>query len=155
MDHIINQLSCYETFLSDQLIFPFAIKAVKQNPLQRVCSAPQDQHNKLLHKVCPPLQFQGSLKDMECGRQWSWQVYFSMEQSFSYSYNKTSWTLTVALGITHPSDISLTSKQSPQARICLESFTTEGPCALQQHSWVNPVKEDSVSLSSCQHQQSF
>lgn len=107
----------------------------------RVCSAPQDQHNILLHKVCPPLQFQGSRKDMDCGRQWNWQVYFSMEQSFSYCYNKTSWTLTIALGIAYPNDISLTSKESPQGRVCLESLTTEGPHALQQHSWVNPWKK--------------
>lgn len=69
MDQIIHLLSDYETFLSDQLIFPFAIKAVKQNPQQRVCSAPQDQHNTLIDKVCPSPQFQGSHKDMECGRQ--------------------------------------------------------------------------------------
>lgn len=102
-----------------------------------------------------PLQFQGSHKGMECGRRWSWQVCFSMEQSFSYCYNKTSWTLTIALGIAHPNDISLTSKQSSQGRVCLESLTTEGPHALQQHSWVKPLEGDSVSLSSCQHQQSL
>lgn len=155
MDQIIHLLSGYETFLSDKLIFPFAIKAVKQNPRQRVCSAPQDQHNIFLHVGCLSLQFQGSHKDTECGRQWSWQVYFSMEQSFSLCCDKTSGTLTIALGIAHPSDISLTSKQSSQGRVCLESLTTEGPHALQQHSWMNPVKEDTVSLSSCQHQQSL